>query len=227
MKPLLQQVREARMARRPLGSLALALAGHLIAHPVHAARYLACSRRDPLSCGLPWWSFGAIDFVDQFLSYRGGATAFEFGTGGSTIFLARRCGEVTCVENDAKWLQLVKDSARRRRLNNLTIEHEPTSVADCETFEATGYFQALVTAGKFDVIVVDGEDHYQQNPASDARPLCFFEAERHVQGGGIIVVDDSPRYPRIAAGHHAKKRLSFRGVGPSRLGMTTTDVYQY
>src|SRR5262249_26106778 len=58
--------------------------------------------RGPLSDGLPWMPFPAIEFLETLLTPD--AKVFEFGSGGSTIFFAARVCELVTVEHDADWL---------------------------------------------------------------------------------------------------------------------------
>jgi predicted O-methyltransferase YrrM len=75
---------------------------------------------------------------------------------------------------------------------------------------------------KFDLIVVDGSEEW-----THVRPICFAKAEDHVKEGGIIVVDDSWRYPTLRQKHHAKDLKIFQSVGPCRPGVTSTDIFFY
>lgn len=55
---------------------------------------------------LPWWAFGAIDHVDAILRRRGrDMVAFEYGSGASTVWLARRCRAVYSVEHESEWAE--------------------------------------------------------------------------------------------------------------------------
>ena len=44
---------------------------------------------------------------------------------------------------------------------------------------------------------------------------------------GIVVVDDSWRYPGLRRNHRAKELKIFQSVGPCRPGVTSTDVFFY
>ena len=49
-----------------------------------------------------------------------------------------------------------------------------------------------------DIIVVDGEDHYGFASEWSARENCFEISQNPIRrNGGIIIVDDSWRYPQI------------------------------
>ena len=74
----------------------------LASKPLNVPRYLSCLplwKRSPLNLAMPWWSFSAIDFMSK--QCRADQDVFEFGSGGSTLFFAKRCKTVTAVEDDA------------------------------------------------------------------------------------------------------------------------------
>ena len=87
--------------------------------PVPRARHLRSllDVHDPdalLRADLPWWTYRATDVVDAFLLGRGGrARAFEYGSGASTVWLARRCAEVASVEHVPGWADAVRGAWRR------------------------------------------------------------------------------------------------------------------
>jgi len=74
----------------------------------------------------------------------------------------------------------------------------------------------------YDVIVVDGQEDSIQ-----VRPECFWKAEKHVKPGGIIVVDDSWRYPQLKTTNKAKKWRDWKGVGYCRRGVTSSCIFFY
>ena len=75
---------------------------------------------------------------------------------------------------------------------------------------------------RFDIIVVDGSEEWNL-----IRPICFEKAEKHVKKGGVIVVDDSWRYPELRERNQAKDFQVFQSVGPCRPGVTSTDIFFY
>src|ERR1017187_3138041 len=148
-------------------------------------RYGAFTRRTPLELGMPWWSFGAVKFVGARL--KAGSEVFEFGSGGSTIFMGSRARSVTCVEDDIGWTQLVSTAAAERGLSGVSVLHRPFDFWKTETFGNSDYLLSL--SGKtFDVIVVDGQEWSDQ-----VRDKCFWRAEDYIRKGGLIVLDDSWR----------------------------------
>ena len=53
------------------------------------------------------------------------------------------------------------------------------------------------------------------------------KAQTRIKKNGIIVVDDSWRYPEIRQRNAARRFQIFQSVGPARPGVTSTDVYFY
>lgn len=198
------------------------LIGDFIIHPQYIPGYVATNlfgRETPLEQELPWFSYGVIDFLKSFLQSE--MAVFEYGSGGSTVFFARTAGSVVSTENDACWLEKVEQRLRARRIANVMLQHHEFNVAAPENFEQSSYLHSI-PAKTFDVIVVDGAE--ERVPV---RPTCFYHAENFVRSGGIIVVDDSWRYPQLRQKNRAKRYRIFQSVGPCRPGVTSTDVFFY
>lgn len=198
------------------------LLGDLAAHPGRILPYLAkgpfCSK-SPLELGLPWFSFAAIDFLGRFATSA--MSVFEYGSGGSTLFFAKRCARVVSTEDDKGWLDLVEAAARREGLSNVAVRHHPYDFHAARDFDQSGYLNSIPDE-PFHIIVVDGMER-----ETLVRPACFYHAEKVIQPGGVIVVDDAWRYPQLRSANRAKSFREFRGVGPCRPGVTSTDLYFY
>jgi hypothetical protein len=106
-------------------------------------------------------------------------------------------------------------------VRNATLTLCPFDFKNPAGFEHSAYLHALPGSG-FDVIVVDGSEEWTL-----VRPVCFEKAESYVKPGGIIVVDDSWRYPGLRKSNHARHCKVFQSVGPCRPGVTSTDVFFY
>jgi SAM-dependent methyltransferase len=198
------------------------LAGHLVQHPGNVPRYIAhnlISRKPPVDLELPWFSYGAIDFLESFLTKE--MRVFEFGSGGSTLFFAQRSKSVTAIEDNAHWCELVAAKLAAGGIENVDLRHVPVAFTTEQAFASSEYVNA-VRASTFDVIIVDGSEW-----TLNARPICFRAAEPQIAPGGIIVVDDSWRYRELRQENRAKRFEIFESVGPARYGVTSTDVYFY
>lgn len=152
---------------------------------------------------VPWWTFDASARVDAFLVGRRGARVFEWGSGASTVWLARRSGSVTTVEHDGAWADTVRDLLGPHTGVDLrTVAGVPTRGSSGEArSQKAGHedldFRAYVdvideVGGLFDVIVIDGR----------AREECLLRAVHHLAADGIIVFDnvERRRYREAIAG---------------------------
>ena len=196
--------------------------GNLISHPQYISRCLAhnvINGKTPLDLEIPWFSYAAIDFLESYLLPD--MTVFEYGSGGSTLFFARRVQRVFSVEDNPQWFDWVTRRLKEKGCSNAQLCLFPFNFKEPLGFEHSEYLNAMPDE-KFDVIVVDGSEEWTQ-----VRPICFSKAEEHVKTGGIIVVDDSWRYPVLRQNHHAKNLRIFQSVGPCRPGVTSTDVFFY
>ena len=149
---------------------------------------------DMIRLDLPWWTFEAIDRTNAFLERRPSARVFEYGSGASTIWLARRAGAITSVEHDPSWYDLVR--GKTAAYDNVRLLHVPAdSDAHTDTScvsEKAGWkgrsFKAYVDAinreaGKFDLIVIDGR----------ARAACLRRSLPRLREDGMILFDNSHR----------------------------------
>ena len=195
---------------------------HLATHPTHLPSYIAqgpLSKKGPLELGLPWFSQSAIRFLDSFVTKS--MRTFEFGSGGSTIYFARRSAFVTSTEDNQDWLTRVQTELTKSGIANVELQHRPYDFHNASHFDESAYARSIPDR-PFDIIVIDGAEM-----SAPVRPVCFQQAERRIAPGGIIIVDDSWRYPELRVTHHAKSFTEFRSTGPCRPGLTSTDIYFY
>jgi SAM-dependent methyltransferase len=198
------------------------LLGDLISHPQYiprCARHNVLAGKTPLDLEIPWISYAAIDFLEKFLQPQ--MIVCEYGSGGSTMFFARRTRFVYAIEDNVEWYARVSGRLREEKLLNVNIKLCPFDFKNPTGFEKSSYLHAMPD-DLFDVIVVDGSEEWTQ-----VRPVCFRHAEKHIKPGGIIVVDDSWRYPDLRTSHRAQRYEIFQSVGPCRPGVTSTDVFFY
>jgi len=79
---------------------------------------------------------------------------------------------------------------------------------------------------KYDLVAIYGEDHFGPDSTWSVRVLYFERAQSFIKPNGIIVFDESWRYPEIEEISYAKSVKSLESLGPSRMRVTTTDIYQ-
>lgn len=155
---------------------------------------------DMVGLDLPWWTFDAIDQVDDFLRKRGGARVFEYGSGASTIWLGKRAGEVVSIEHDDTWFPVVQSklpntaNVRHRLVPADPVRQDDGRYGSTKPGWSDRSFRSYVHAiddetGDFDVIVIDGR----------GRVACLEHAASRLATGGMIVFDNSNRPPYRAA----------------------------
>jgi len=119
--------------------------------------------KDPI----PWYSYPAIEFLKQldFSQKR----IFEYGSGNSTLFWAKRSKEVYVVEDDKAWYDKIK-----------------AKVPENVTYQYADNIEAYTTAiqqypGKFDIIIIDGNHRYE----------CAKAALEKLEKHGFFILDNS------------------------------------
>lgn len=200
----------------------LKVVAHLALRPQDAAPYLrygAFGRKSPIDLGMPWWSFGAVEALSARLLPS--HDVFEFGSGGSSLYLARRARSVTCVEDQPNWAERVESEARKLGIGNLTVLRRPLDLSDGAGFLESAYLLALA-GRKFDLIVIDGAEGKEP-----LRESCFQRAEDFIREGGMIIVDDFWRYPRLRVLNRATGWKEYKGTGYCRRGVTSTCIFHY
>lgn len=179
-------------------------------------------RQSPIGQGLPWMSYKVIDYLDT-LNFTG-KRVFEWGGGGSTLyFLSKNC-YLTTIESSADWAALITSKVQAYGVR----ENYQLRVIDAETGrrEHIDQYVNAIDDREFDwdLVVVDGlEESYL------SRVECVRKAVGAVAPGGMLILDDAWRkeysiVPEILRGW---SRMSFKGLGPARYGVTQTDVYTY
>jgi len=201
-------------------ALASALAGSPRDVPAWLAQLPVWGRR-PVDLELPWWSYGAIRHFAGLLepAHR----VFEFGSGGSSLFTARRAASLLAVENNPAWQKLVVDIARQKGLANLACELHPLADDGLATFQESSFCRR-VTSDQWDVVIIDCHCGFQAGRYGVIRPAAFAAALPHIKSGGLIVLDDSWMYPELLAPRAGWEIRDFTGLGPCRYGVTSTAI---
>lgn len=210
--------RVAKMLVRDPGRLWIAVRGaarlgtQLVRDPHqlgYLRRWVPTVERSTLDLELPWLPFQIIDRLDEVLTPA--SRVFEYGGGGSTLWMAQRAGEVVTAEHDPEWADLL--SERTAGLPNVTLLIR--SAAD----EYADYVPAIddFPDEYFDVVVVDGRE----------RVRCFERALPKVRPGGMLILDDTerPRYAPAFTLARAHRHVTIRGIAPCKSQAAHTTVW--
>jgi predicted O-methyltransferase YrrM len=143
--------------------------------------------------GVPWWTYRAIDEVEDWLAARSTpARVYEYGSGASTVWLAHRAGEIHSVEHDSGFGELV--SRMVSKLPNAQLRVVPAVPASSPAvgsqkeghanLDFSDYVSSIdAVAGTFDLVIVDGR----------AREACLRAALPRLGPEGLVVFDNSRR----------------------------------
>jgi len=195
----------------------------LFSRPSQVPSYLSnlITKKSPLQLQLPWWSYDAINYLSK-LKFN---NTFEWGSSGSTLFLASLSKQLTTIENDFDWYNRLQFELKENQVVNISLLKKNIDLSSPENFKQSDYFSSLEK--KYDLIAIDGEDHFGPDSTWSARVECFEKAQDYIETKGLIVVDDSWRYPEIEKLSNATTYLRFESLGPARKGVTSTDIYFY
>jgi len=164
---------------------------------------------------VPWWTLPAIDAVDAWIAARGGKVrVFEYGSGASTLWLARRCEHVTSVEHDVGFARATATLLARDNIEVRVIEPQhdvaapraPSGRKGYDRCDFSAYVDSVADGGRYDLVIIDGR----------ARSACLERVQAFLNPGALIVFDNSsraryqPALERVAA--HVTR---YRGWAPA------------
>ena len=191
----------------------------------------------PIQDNLPWITFSAIKYLKNTLTKD--MVVYEFGSGGSTLFLAKRVKQVYSVEHDKTWFLTVSAAIKNKGYSNWSGrviepgyggEHLEKSPSDPDAYisgspDFKGYsFKNYVESiddfsdGHFDLVLIDGR----------ARPSCFKHAISKVRVGGYIMWDNTERSYYLEDIQNLQGellRVDFPGPGPYVTYFTQTSIW--
>ena len=146
------------------------------------------SNADPI----PWYTYPAVEYLSHLDLTR--FKVFEYGSGNSTIWWAKRAKQVTSVEDDEGWY---------KKINN-RIERDFYKIS--YVFEKDPVRYSTIATNDFDIFIVDG----------NYRRECL-EHVVGLGGGVMLILDNSDWYPkavRFIQETLGWVQVDFHGFGP-------------
>jgi hypothetical protein len=153
--------------------------------------------------GTPWTSPAAVLFFERVLNKD--MTGFEYGSGLSTVFFARKLKHLVSVEHHEAWHRHVQSLFEKENIRNVDYHlippntqaenpapeggglASPVSPADplqgAHPYTDYARFISKYPDAHFDFILIDGR----------ARVACSIQAIPKLKPGGIFVLDNSER----------------------------------
>lgn len=195
---------------------------NMVLHPCDAMRWVRNRfvLKEPLDQGIPWFSWRAIDYTIGILHplHR----VFEWRGGGSTIFFPKELKELLVWRVIHTGENVLSSNAGllEKPIKNVILRYIPAETQEMSAIQA--YVMSVHDGSPWDIINIDGlEESYL------SRLTCLQEAKECFNDDGIIILDDAWRveYRKAPQILESWRKMVFRGLGPSRWGVTQTDLY--
>lgn len=166
----------------------LALAGYLYekkwSRSFHAKRAL-----DKDGKAIPWLSYPFLHFFEPRINNE--MSAFEFGSGNSTLWFQDRVKTVTSVEHHKGWFN---EMSAKVKANVSLVFQEDSIDGD--------YAKEVTKAGvKYDLILVDANDRFN----------CARYALQALKADGVIILDNAER-PEYKPIYDLMSKEGFRNI---------------
>lgn len=156
---------------------------------------------------IPWITYPCLEFIKDKIDKD--FTVFEWGSGNSTVWWAKRAKEVISVEHDIEWFTEVNE---RISGENVSLIYHPLKYGE-------EYCKEVLNYHDIDVVVIDGRD----------RVNCTFNSVDSLSERGIIIFDNTDRIEYEAAYNFLEenkfKKVDFIGLAPMCDFKTQTSIF--
>jgi len=154
----------------------------------------------------PWMNYSIISFLEQRLNKN--LSVFEYGSGYSTFFFSRHAKNVTSLEHDIEWYNMIK----RKMPNNVKL------IFKMKDYNGNYCRSINLNDEKYDLVVIDGRD----------RVNSLKQAVEKLTERGVIILDDSNRESYSEAIIYAKNKgfltLDLEGLKPAGYKIDRTTI---
>jgi len=156
---------------------------------------------------IPWFTYSFIDFLEGRLTRD--QHIFEYGSGNSTRYFAKRVKAIHSLEHDKSW--------HETGLRNKPVNAE---LIYCDLDQDGQYCRAAQRSKQpYHIIIVDGRD----------RVNCCKHSIEALTDDGVIILDDSERSryegARTALLDRGFREISFSGISPGFFYRKETAVF--
>ena len=155
---------------------------------------------------VPWVTLSFYEFIKERMNQD--LDVFEFGSGNSSVWFAKRVKSVTAVEHDKIWFDKMKNSMPSN-VKVILSKDEPEAYSG-ELGKLEQYF---------DIITVD----------ANHRNECMFAAPAKLKSGGVIILDDSEREEYLPGVNFLLnggfKKIDFFGIASGFIHHKATTVF--
>lgn len=141
---------------------------------------------------IPWIPYEAKKWLDNYLDPS--MTVFEYGSGGSSIYISKKVKKIISVESSPEWCAILHKEIEKLHIGNCDLSlFEPEEKVRCDASASPHFNENTIKFEKyaksimnfpdesFDLVFIDGK----------ARVACAFYARAKVRPGGYILLDNS------------------------------------
>jgi hypothetical protein len=156
---------------------------------------------------IPWCTYSFINFIGERLNLN--QNIFEFGSGNSTLWYAKKVKSILAVEHDNEWIKQIRPKLP-----------ENAKILFKELDSNGEYAKAASNSGEnYDIIIIDGRD----------RNNCVYQSIKVLNEAGVIVFDNSQIAEYAESLQFLKnegfKRIDFKGLCPTVAHINTTSIF--
>ncbi|WP_411895030.1 hypothetical protein [Winogradskyella sp. A2] len=158
---------------------------------------------------IPWMNYPVIEFLNKRIHNK--LVVFEYGSGASTMFFAKRAKKIISIEYDKDWYKKIKKELFKKISNGQIHYHELND----------SYPRAIdyhLNDQKCDVVVIDGRK----------RVKCAKRAFNYLSDIGVVIFDDTYRKCYKEGIDFYKKKgfrsIIFKGIKPTGFGTDQTTI---
>lgn len=198
--------------------------------------WVASLKSDAITDGIPWLTFEANEWLGSFLNKN--MTVFEWGSGGSTLYISKRAKKLISIEHNPKWYKFISNKLKKNKINNCqhtliepikldgqnqekpSFKNYLSNFDEYKGFSFEKYVKSIdpFPDESFDLVIVDGR----------VRPSCIFHAKNKLKKGGFLLLDDSERKDYLEAIDLLKnwQRKNFYGIAPGNKRFSQTSIWE-
>jgi len=176
---------------------------------------------------IPWFTYPCNDFLKDRITKN--MIIFEYGIGGSSIWLSNLAGHVDSVEHNKKFYNWYKD--KTNTISNIDIKYVPLEpihnnlsyeeLSFLKLYSTNQYVSSISSKNKkYDIIIVDGI----------FRLDCIFECINNINDSGVIILDNTNYMDKLSDAitfmeKHGFRRLDFWGMTPIIWAKSCTTIF--
>ena len=156
---------------------------------------------------IPWFNYSMIEFLENRIKLN--FNVFEYGSGSSTFWWAKRVNRLYSCEHDEIWFEKHKTEIMKENVDYT-----------CKSIENKEY-ENYITNFKnyFDIIIIDGR----------RRINCSKNSITSLNNSGVIIWDNTDRIEYVEGIRYLEeqdfKRISISGLVPCINGITQTSIF--